>query len=372
MLGRKLIGTAVLVYAAVLGCVVWPGSAPAEAPAQPDGTAAVANGGGRADPRSVLPIRGVAMQIQRVDWTDKYKHNIDEIADLGADAVSLVVDTRQENGSSSRIYLDMRITPSPEMLGAIIDHAKGRGLKVVLMPIVLLDNPRAEKNEWRGTIAPLEDNGGWDEWFKSYREMIGHFAWIAEKHKVDVLVIGSELVSTESKLSDWVKTINAVRSVYKGLITYSANWDHYTSIPFWNHLDLVATNSYYKLGEDHTVPVDEIVRRWQAIQKDLLAFVRKTGKPLLFTEVGWCSLQNAADAPWDYTQLQEPADPELQHKLYEGFFKAWYGNPDFGGFMIWEWTPGDGGLEDKGYTPENKPAGDLLREWMAKERWRVR
>ena len=65
-------------------------------------------------------------------------------------------------------------------------------------------------------------------------------------------------------------------------------------------------------------------------------------------------------------------DLELQRKLYEAFFKSWYGNPYLGGFMIWEWTPGDGGPNDKGYTPENKPAEAVLREWLARPRWQVK
>ena len=40
--------------------------------------------------------------------------------------------------------------------------------------------------------------------------------------------------------------------------------------------------------------------------------------------------------------------------------------------MVWEWTPGDGGKDDKGYTPENKPAEKVLREWIAKPRWDVK
>jgi hypothetical protein len=34
--------------------------------------------------------------------------------------------------------------------------------------------------------------------------------------------------------------------------------------------------------------------------------------------------------------------------------------------MVWSWEPGDGGPSDKGYTPENKPAEKVLREWLAK------
>jgi hypothetical protein len=379
MITRGVIGTAILAYALVLGCVIWPAHAPAgkaaTGPATDESTATSAARAATA--RSLLPLRGVAIQIQRVDWTDRYKQCIDEVAALGANAVSFVVDARQENGSSARIYLDMRMTPTPQMLGELIDHAKGRGLRVMLMPIVLLDAPRGE--EWRGKIEPVKADdgvGGWESWWESYRSMITHFAWVAQGHDVDVLVVGSELVSTEDErhLPQWTRTIEQVRGVYTGLLTYSSNWDHYTSVKFWDQLDLIAMNSYWEFaprskwtpGAQDAVSVDEITRRWREIQSDLLPFVQEKGKPLLFTEVGWCSMANMAHEPWDYTKSEVPIDLDLQRRLYEGFFQSWHGHHDLGGFMIWDWTPGDGGPNDRGYTPENKPAGELLKRWMAK------
>jgi hypothetical protein len=313
-----------------------------------------------------LPFIGAGMQIQRVDWIERYMQSIDEIASIGGDAVLLVVDARQENGTSSRIYLDMRMTPTPDQLGALIRHARSKGLRVILMPIVLLDAPRG--NEWRGTLKPAS----WEDWFDSYRDMLTHFAWIAAANEADVLVIGSELVSSESQKEQWRKTIDHVRGIFKGRLTYSANWDHYASIPFWDELDLVGMNSYYKLGPDRHVSLGQIQKRWQEIQKDLLAFQSKVGKPLLFLEVGWCSLANAAHEPWDYTKQDEQIDLDLQKRLYEGFFTSWWGHPALGGFLVWEWTPGDGGPDHRGYTPEGKPAEQVVREWFAKPRWPVR
>src|SRR5947199_5339644 len=49
------------------------------------------------------------------------------------------------------------------------------------------------------------------------------------------------------------------------------------------------------------------------------------------------SQENVAYQPWDYTQDSMQTDVELQKKLYEGFFKAWWGNPRLGGFSVWEW-----------------------------------
>src|SRR5436190_7497656 len=146
-----LIMTALAAYLAVLGCVLLkPDSAERSVTgADGGGTFQTSNGA----PLVGLPYRGVAMQLQRTDWNEEYKKSIDEIAAVGADTVLFVVDTRQENGTSSRIYLDMRMTPSRDMLMGLIKHAKDRKLRVVLMPIVLLDLPR--EDEWRGQIKPL-------------------------------------------------------------------------------------------------------------------------------------------------------------------------------------------------------------------------
>jgi hypothetical protein len=308
---------------------------------------------------------------------DKYKKSVDEIAAVGADTVKFVVDARQENAGSGKIYLDLRMTPTPEALGDLIQHAKKKNLRVILMPIVLLDDPR-DDTEWRGKIAPLQDNGGWRSWWDSYRAMLGHFAWIAQANQVDVLVVGSELVSTESQVDQWTRTIDHVRATFKGRLTYSSNWDHYTSVPFWDQLDLIGMNSYWKMTDDHKrgndVTLDDVKQHWKDIQHDLLPFVERTGKPLLFLEIGWFSQDNVAFEPWDYTKGTDeaPIDLQVQQRLYEGFFQSWHGNPLLGGFSFWEWTPGDGGPEDKGYTPENKPAEEVLRSWFAKPRWEVK
>jgi len=343
---------------------VWPDSAPADS-----GTTPTVSHSTRTNSLDGLPYRSVGMQIQRVDWIDRYKQSMDEIAAVGADTVLLVVDSRQENGISSRIYLDMRMTPTPQQLAELIGHAKSKKLRVVLMPIVLLDAPRG--NEWRGTLKPES----WDEWFASYREMIKHFAWIAEGNGVDLLVVGSELVSSENNIEQWTRTIREVREIYKGRLTYSSNWDHYTSVPFWDQLDLVGMNSYWKFGTKDKNPqptVEDIEARWREIQKDLLPFVEKTQRPLMFLEVGWCSMANMAYEPWDYTKTEQPIDLDLQRRLFEGFFQSWYNNPHLGGFSIWEWTPGEGGSNHRGYTPEGKPAEKVLREWFAKQPWNVR
>jgi len=145
-------------------------------------------------------------------------------------------------------------------------------------------------------------------------------------------------------------------------------------VPFWDQLDMIGMNSYWKLGKDKHATVDEIKQSWHNIQADLLPFVKSQGKPLMFLEIGWFSQENVAYEPWDYTKPVDevPIDLDIQKRLYQGFFETWYGKPELGGFSVWEWSPGNGGPDNAGYTPENKPAEKVLREYLAKPRWTVK
>ena len=365
MLERWLIPAAVVVFLGVaVGCIV---SAPPDGDAQAPRAKRTVSSTLRAQRTTGLPFRGVAMQLHRVDWMEtEYRRSVDEVVALGADSVFFVVDARMENGSSSRIYLDFRFTPPGDKLMDLIKYAKSKQLRVALMPIVLLDKPR-KSTEWRGTIQPDD----WADWWQSYRGMMYHYCVVAENGGADLLVIGSELVSTESHAGEWNTTIAEIRKVFRGMLTYSANWDHYKQVPFWDQMDIVAMNSYWTLGRDRNASLGEIEKNWRDIQNNVMAFQREVGKPLIFTEVGWCSQANAASEPWDYTQDDVPIDMELQRRLWEGFFKSWHGQKGFGGFFVWEWPVGDGGPNDRGYTPEGKPAEAVIREWFAKPRWQV-
>jgi hypothetical protein len=368
MFQRSIIIAGLVAYALVLIILVHSSSQTSQA----NGASQAGGGSGQtASSLEGLPFRSVGVQIQRVDWIEDYKKVFAQIAAIGADTVELVVDTRQENSKSSRIYLDYRMTPTTAQLGDLIDAAHKLHLRVILMPVVLLDNPIGDA--WRGTIEPEN----WDDWWNSYRSMIDVFSSVAQVHHVEMLVIGSELVSTEQYVDEWKKTIQLTRDNYKGKLTYSSNWDHYDGVGFWNLLDVVGMNCYWKMSSHEgsaKVKVSEIEEHWQGIQKDLLPFLKKTHKPLFFTEIGWFSQANAAREPWDYTKAEseEPLDLDMQKKLYEAFFQSWYGNPLLAGFSIWEWPPNTGGPEDRGYTPQGKPAENVLKSYLAKGPWQVK
>jgi hypothetical protein len=128
--------------------------------------------------------------------------------------------------------------------------------------------------------------------------------------------------------------------------------------------------SYYTLADEKNASVDEIVERWRPIHQEIMDWRGTVGKPLLLTEVGWCSQEGAATAPWNYYQNQKatPAGLEEQRRLYEAFLRVWDGSPGLLGVCWWEWTSSPGGSGDFNYTPKNKPAEQVLRRWFAEGR----
>ncbi len=305
-------------------------------------------------------FRGIALQLHNPSPEHPYEEYIREIADTGANTVALVLPGYQENASSTSIFVEARKVPSPARIRELIAFAKRKlGMKVILMPIVLLENPKS--GEWRGKIVPES----WPAWWEDYNNYILYYAGIAQQADADVLMVGSELVKTEAKTANWIALIQQVRKVYNGRLSYSANWDHYRPVQFWEYLDLVGMTTYYDLQQDRKPTLENLQAEWMKIRKDVLDWQAKINRPILFTEVGWPNQETAAKAPWNYYGSQTPA-PKLQANCFEAFFRTWINQPAVAGFIAWEWQnyPGQAtGPKDTSYIPKGKPAETVIRRY---------
>jgi hypothetical protein len=305
-------------------------------------------------------FRGMALQISyTANGVDQYIKAIDEIADLGANTIGFSTAGYQEHAGSSGIVIDARKCPSSDQFRQLISHAKSRGLRVVIMPVLLLSNPRG--SEWRGVINPPD----WDEWFSSYLEFIKYFARIGLDNDVDALAIGAELVSTESYRDRWIKIIDETRKIYHGKLFYSSNWDHYKQVTFWDHLDWIGMTTYHKLADNDNPPHSTLMKNWNKIKNNILTWQKTIRKPIFFTEVGWCSQPGASVEAWNYYRHQSASKEGLeeQKKCYEAFMECWQDEKEVVGAMWWEWTLDGSGPNDFGYTPKGKPAEKVLRVW---------
>jgi hypothetical protein len=229
-------------------------------------------------------------------------------------------------------------------------------MRVLLFPLVHVQT--LDTGEWRGTLRPPD----WKEWFRAYEEVILHYARLAEAEEVEVLSVGSELCSSEAREADWRSLIARVREVYHGRVIYSANWDHYRDVGFWDALDYLGVNAYFRLSGSPEPTVEELTAGWAGHRDALISWARREGRPLLITEVGYPSRAGAADDPWDYT-AERPVDLELQRRCYRAFAETWSGVPELRGAFFYLWW-GEGGTGDRDYTPRGKPAAAELARWF--------
>lgn len=354
------------VLACVVAAAVWWAWAEPGLVGRPTGDSGVYRPGYPPAPR--LPLLSPDETYRGLAWPIHHAHGcveqagtmLGQIADLGADTVLISNAGYQEHAGSESFKIDPAVTPSNEQWQEIFRIAHANGLRVILMPMILLSDPRG--TEWRGVISPPS----WDDWFEQYRRFLLHFARIAAEGKVEVLMVGSELVSTETYTDHWRQVIREVRKVFPGKLTYSANWDHYKVIEFWDELDLVGMTSYYKLSAKPNPSLESLQRAWEPLKEGLLRWQAKIGKPLLFTEVGWCSQEGASIEPWNYYyhQTATAAGMEEQRRCYRAFIETWKETPQVGGIIWWEWTNTPGGKGDFNYTPKGKTAELELRRWF--------
>lgn len=307
-------------------------------------------------------VRGMALGIHSRMGKRELKRKMSELAHLGASHVSLVVAWSMTDVRSTTIKpRGNHATPDP-LLERMIRQARSRGLKVLLFPIVGIKHRRG--NEWRGALRPPD----WNAWWSQYDRFILHYARIAARHKLELFSVGSELVVTEKMRSRWKSLIGRVRRVYSGKVLYSANWDHYRPVAFWDLVDVVGLTAYYRIADGPEAGESEMLANWRSIRRALVKWSRQIRRPFVFTEVGYPSRNGGAVEPWDYTRWTGP-DPEEQRRAYSAFVRAWRGVPQLAGVVFWDWS-GKGGTTDFRYTPRGKPAAQVVHRWFSRLRTR--
>ena len=246
--------------------------------------------------------------------------------------------------------------------GAIetIQLSKAAGLKVMLKPQVWVIN-----QGWPGDFEPANEES-WKIWEKDYSNYVLTYARICDSLDVDLFCIATEYRKAVVQRPDyWVKLIQKVRRIYSGPITYAANWDNYMNVPFWNLLDYIGVDAYFPLSEQKTPGVNELMLSWQKELQNLERFSRENQRKVLFTEYGYRSCDYAAHKQWeshDGKSVNLPAQENSYRALYTSVWrKEWMA----GGFL-WKWFADDskaGGPQNWDFTPQNKPAEKVIREW---------
>lgn len=306
-----------------------------------------------------------------VAWTENGYNNpnsvkaMEQLASLGVEWVSLITTWYQDKYNSTKIYSLKDKTPSDESLIFAIRKLHELKFKVMLKPhLDLLEG----QGKWRGEIEP-DNPADWQTWFKNYADFILYYAGIAAKENVELLCIGTELTQSTLKQPElWRDLIKKIKEVYKGQLTYAANWDkEFSQISFWDALDYAGLDPYFPLVCTINPKTEELKNVWPDWVKDIEAWQKKIDKPVIFTELGYKSTKDATDEPWQHVAVGE-LDLELQANCYKALLETFWDKPWFYGVYWWYWgtNPRMGGELNRGFTPQNKPAQEVIKEWYAK------
>lgn len=253
-----------------------------------------------------------------------------------------------------------------EGVAATIRDAHGLGLRVMLKPHLWAGA------DWVGDYAPRSEEEG-ARFEASYAEYLLTFAALADSLGVELLVVGTELDRTaRERPAFWGELIDDVRESYHGPLTYAANWDAVTDVPFWDRLDFIGVDAFFPLSDRDTPTLEELEREWRPIVARVAAECRAHGKPVLFTEFGYRSIDGAAGNQWELPPERRrdvPANPEAQIAAYEALFRSWWERPWFAGGFLWKWFADDAGMARApraDYTPQHKPVEETIRAWYGR------
>jgi hypothetical protein len=246
-------------------------------------------------------------------------------------------------------------------VGETIRMAKDQNLRIMLKPHIWVRG-----QGWAGDFD-LETEEEWAIWEKSYREYIIAYARLADSLNVELFCIGTEYRKAAVKRpAFWHNLIAQVRQLYKGEMTYAANWDNYENIEFWNDLDYIGIDAYFPISEDKTPTIGDLEQGWQKQKNIIHNFSVYHQKPILFTEFGYQSIDYTSDGHWKYNQDTLSVNAMGQSNAYEAIFKSYWKEEWFAGGFLWKWHSGHdvvGGSVCKRFTPQNKPAEAVIRKY---------
>lgn len=234
------------------------------------------------------------------------------------------------------------------------------GVKIMMKPQIWV---------WRGQFTGyilMETEEQWTILENSYSEFILMYAKAAQEIGADILCIGTELEKfVENRPKYWTSLIEKIRKVYKGKLTYAANWDEYKRTPFWEQLDFIGIDAYFPLSDKKSPTVQEFEEGWQPHKTLIKKLQSQYNKPILFTEFGYRSMDYTGKEPWDSKRIEGAVNLEAQKNGLQAIHNQFWKEEWFAGGFIWKWFHRHdkvGGHDNNRFTPQNKPAENLLKQ----------
>ena len=241
-----------------------------------------------------------------------------------------------------------------------IEMLHKNGVEVMLKPQIWI-----WRGEFTGTLK-MQSEEDWVALEASYESFILSYAHLAQETNTALLCIGTELEQfVKNRPVFWKDLIVKIKNVYKGKLTYAANWDEYPRTTFWEDIDFIGIDAYFPLSEERTPSVEQLKKGWKKHKDQMSALSYKKNKPIIFTEYGYRSMDYTAKKPWLVDRNDENVNLEGQVNAKKAIFEEFWEEDWFAGGYVWKWfihhDKAGGGKDNR--TPQNKPAQLVIRDF---------
>ena len=291
---------------------------------------------------------------------------IDSLKSINANWIALCPFAILENNSRSIVFNSTKNWWGDTKIGLIeaIKRARANKLTVMIKPHFWIKN--------KGWAGNFDLSGKLKmEWEKNYKDYLLLLANLSDSLDIEMLCIGTELKTyTTNHPEFFIDLIEEIRKVYKGKLTYAANWDEYKLVNFWDKLNYISIDAYFPLSDKKTPKITELELEWKKITKDLKNFSLKLGKKIIFTEYGYRSINYSANKQWEFekTPNTEQINFMAQINAYAAFNNTIWKEQFIAGGFLWKWY-NDYNLDknNSDYTPQQKPVQQLIKTQYAKK-----
>lgn len=240
-----------------------------------------------------------------------------------------------------------------------IEELRKKNIRVMIKPQIWV-----WRGEFTGNIMMTSEES-WKELEDSYSNFILEYAVLAQEVSAEILCIGTELeLFVKYRPEYWSGLIQKIRVIYKGKLTYAANWDEFRRTPFWDQLDYIGVDAYFPVSDKQTPTFEDCLEGWKTHKPMIKKVSSDYNKPILFTEYGYRSVDYSGKAPWIADRSMNQVNLEAQVNTTKALFETFWQEDWFAGGFIWKWfyKHNDvGGKDNSMFTPQNKPVEDLIK-----------